>query len=117
MRLTHKVLLTTLVISFVAAAGMAAVQVSWGNVTTFITSNATYVHANALADIQAEKNAGVKTWQVFGGSTARSLDGNGVGWPSTGEVIRFDTYAEATICGAMIDAVPGGATQHRPGGR
>ena len=114
MKLTLKVLLTTLVIGSVAAAGMAAVQVTWGNVTTLVNSNATYIHPNALADIQAEKNAGVKTWQVFGGSSGSSLDGKGVGWPSTGEVILFETYAEASICGAMIDASSVGATQLQP---
>ncbi|MEI7577631.1 MAG: hypothetical protein WCK51_12120 [Armatimonadota bacterium] len=108
MKLTLKLLLTTLVIGSVAAAGLAAGQVTWENVTTFVGSNATYVHPNALADIQAEKNAGMKTWQVFTGSSNGVVCCHGVGWPSTGEVINFETATEATIAGSMIDACPTG---------
>jgi hypothetical protein len=59
-----------------------------------------------MADLVAEKAAGVKTWQVFSGSTSSALGTHGLGWPSTGKVINFETAAEASICGSMIDAIP-----------
>ncbi len=109
MKLTSKVLATTLVVLSLAVAGIARTQVTWNNVTAFAGANATYIHPNVIADMQAEKAAGVKTWTVFGSEPSagkKGLDLKGTGWPATGVYIQFDTAAEASICGSMIDAIP-----------
>ncbi|OWU65291.1 MAG: hypothetical protein CBB60_005450 [Armatimonadetes bacterium Cent15-Ar3] len=107
MKMISKVLSISASFLLVGIAVAVRPQVTWLNVEMFVGTNATYVHADTIPAMKAEKAQGVKTWVVFGTSLANrgKPDNSGVGWPSTGKVIYFATPAEASICGSMIDAI------------
>lgn len=101
------------------AQWQARPRTTWEDVADYIAAHATERDAITEAMLQAEAEAGVKTWVTFagtggGGSFQRSiLNGPGLGWPSASHVIRFATTAETNTAAGLIDDVTSGVRSRR----
>jgi hypothetical protein len=89
---------------------------TWGDVHDYIAAHATVQDATAEALLEAEAEAGIKTWvcvvatggggdKSLAGLRPQPLDGPGIGWPSASKVIRFATAAERDTAASLIDDV------------
>lgn len=101
------------------------VMTAWSDVHDYFVAHATQLDATTEALLEAEAEAGVKTWVNVAGTggggrlvlqelSGGPLDGPGVGWPSASQVIRFATTAERDTAASLIDevtwSVPNSAT-------
>jgi hypothetical protein len=114
---------------------IATASVTWQDVVNQIDAHAVAIEGFAELDLFLESHAGFQTWVLFSGSSISSPAGtqiaarmstgsrlsrlvrlspsaesktpveNGVGWPSSGDVIYMDSSQSAAYLASLVQAV------------
>ena len=84
---------------------------TWNDVHAYLVAHAAPMDYDTESLLQAEAEAGVKTWikcVYAGGKQAMNfgvLDGPGMGWPAAAHVLKFPTTGERDYAATLVDAV------------